>query len=161
VHFVNNIHLIFTCLRRDSNLVNEAADIVNGVVVGSIQFENIESSIVAKSDAGGALIAGFKIGGRVGAVDGFCQDARTGGLSDTTGACKQKRLRQLVVFNGTFQGSCNRILTNYRLKGSGAVFSCRYNEIFHVALLAVRFSGIKNSYFLRARRRTGRKVTGE
>ena len=75
--------------------------------------------------------AGFTIGLQVFAIDGFGQDTRTGSFAHAARPAEQKRLRQLVIFDGVFERICNMLLTYNTFESCRAVFACRNNEIIH------------------------------
>ena len=77
------------------------------------------------------FIAGFTILGRILAVNGLGQNTGTCGFTHTSWTAKQKRMGQLMVFDGIFKSSGDMSLSYNSIKGLWPVFSCRYNEFFH------------------------------
>ena len=71
------------------------------------------------------------------AVDGLGHNARTGGLAHAAWTAKQEGLRQGVVADGVLQGVGDGALTHDRVEGHRPVFSCGYDEIFHVGYALV------------------------
>ena len=49
VHLVDDIHLIFSYLRRYPHLVDERADILNTAVRSRVKFKYIERSVVVEA----------------------------------------------------------------------------------------------------------------
>ena len=92
---------------------------------------NIHGSALVERHAGMAAVASLAIGLRRLTIDGFGQDAGTGGFTYTPWAAKQKSMRQVVIADGIFQRSGNVFLPHNCIKGLGTVFSGRDNEFFH------------------------------
>jgi hypothetical protein len=63
---------------------------------------DIKGAAVLERNTGMANATRFTIGLQVLAVDGFSQDACAGSFTHTTRTTEQKRLRQLVIFDGVF-----------------------------------------------------------
>jgi len=65
------------------------------------------------------------------AVDRFCKDPGTGGLSHTARPTEQIGMSQVVVLNCIFECGCDCALSDYAAKVVGPVFTGRYNKILH------------------------------
>ena len=102
MNFIDNINLVLPHLRRDTDLINEVADIINSIIGSSIQLINIERCILIEGDAGGAFIAGFNIRRKVFTIYRLCQDPCTGGFPNTPRTTKKKGLCQLIITDGIF-----------------------------------------------------------
>lgn len=116
MNFVDYVDLEATVLRRVAHLVDQVADIVDGVVGRGVQFEDIqrvEFGLVFK------------------AVDQTRNDPGAGRLSHAAGTAKQERLRQLIVVDGIFERGGNVLLPNHLVEPSRAIFPCRYDKILH------------------------------
>lgn len=103
VNLVDDIDLVLADLRWDAHLVNQAADVVNRVVGGSVEFVDVERGVVVEGAARLAFVAGFEVFGRVETVDGLGHDTGTGGLAHATRTAKQEGLRQGVISDSVFQ----------------------------------------------------------
>lgn len=116
MNFVDDVDLESAVLGRITHLVDQVADVVDGVVGGGVQFEDIqrvEFGLVFK------------------AVDESRNDAGAGCFAHAAGTAKQERLRQLIVVDGIFQGGGNVLLSNHLVEPSRAIFPCRYDKILH------------------------------
>jgi hypothetical protein len=78
-----------------------------------------------------AFVTGLSIRLQGLAVDGFGQDAGTGGFAHSPWTTKQKGMRQVIVADGVFQSGGNMFLTHDSVKGLGAVFPGRNDKFFH------------------------------
>lgn len=137
VDLVDDIHLVVADLWRDAHLVNEAADVVNRIVGGGIEFVDVERSVVVESAARFAFVAGFEVFGWMQAVDGLGHDACASGLAHATRTAKQEGLGQSVVADGVFQCVGNRALTHDGVESHWPVFSCGYDKVFHFGQIKV------------------------
>ena len=72
--FIDDIHLVFSDLRRDPHLVDQVPDIIHRVVGGGIKLMDVERSGPVERQAGFAFVAGFYLIDRVEAIDRFGQD---------------------------------------------------------------------------------------
>src|SRR5690606_2484731 len=110
MHLINNINLVFSNLRRDSNLINQIANIVNGIVGCGIQFENVESEIFA------FLFIPVRI-------YFFGKNSCTGCFSNATWSLEKHSMGKMFVFYGVFKSIGNCLLPNNVFKNGGAVLS--------------------------------------
>lgn len=128
---VDDIDLVATCLGRDVDLLDQFADVFNAVVGCGVQFEDIHGHAVVERHAVFALVAGFHIGGGVGAIDGLGQDAGTGSLAHAARTAEKKRLGQLVGTDGVFERCSDMLLAHHAVESGGAVFACGNYKIRH------------------------------
>ena len=77
------------------------------------------------------LVARFTFCSRTHTVDGLGEDAGASSLSHTARTAEQVGMCQFAGSDGIFQRSSQGTLSHYRLKGRRAIFSCRYDIIFH------------------------------
>jgi hypothetical protein len=131
MHFVDDIHFVFTSLGRDPHLVHQHTYVVNRIVRGGIKFLDIKGCELVERPAGFTFIARFRIILRILAVDGFGQYPCTGCLADAPGTGKKEGLGKVVVPDGTLKGLYYGGLPYHHPEGCGAIFPGRYNEIFH------------------------------
>ena len=132
VDLVDDIHLVLSDLRRDPHLVDETADVIHRVVGSGVEFVDVERGVVVEGTARLAFVACFHVLGRVEAVDGFGHNTGAGGLAYASRSAKQEGLRQGVVADGILQCVGDRALTHDGVEGYRSVFSCGYDEIFHI-----------------------------
>lgn len=123
MYLIDDIHGVLTDLRRDTHLVDERTDVLDGVIRRRIQFVNIKRPLLVEGLTTLALIAGIVTVLRVKTVNGLCEDTCAGGLTYSSRSAEQIRMRQSVLTNGVLQGLRERLLTHYRLKSLRSVLS--------------------------------------
>ena len=104
MHLIDDIHAVFADLGRYSHLVNQLTDVIDGVVGRGVEFVDVVGAVFVERPARLALVARLHILGEVEAVDGFGEDTATRRLAHATRPAKEVRLRELVVFDGVFEG---------------------------------------------------------
>ena len=132
VNLVDDVDLVLPDLRRNPHLVDQTADVFNGIVGCSIKLVDVERCSVVEGTARLAFVAGLHVLGRVEAVDGLGHDAGAGGLAHASRTTKQEGLRQGVVADGVLQRVGDGALSHDGVEGYRPVFSCGYDEIFHI-----------------------------
>ena len=134
VHLVDDIHAVLAYLRRYTHLVDQVADVLDGVVGRGIQFVDIERPLLVERCARLALVARVVRGGRVQTVDGLGEDACTGCFAHATRAAEQVGMCQLTLADGVAQGFCERVLSYNAFERGGSVLSCRndISVVFHI-----------------------------
>ena len=135
VNLVDDEHLVAAYLRRDAGLLHERLDMLDGVVRGSIQFEDVERTLLVECLTGLAVSAGLALFGRGEAVDSFGKDTCAGGLADTSRTAEEVGMSQFPAFHGVAEGSGKCLLTDHGIKRYGAVFTRRDNIFFHKFLV--------------------------
>ena len=123
VHLIDDIHFVFSALRRESYLIYQIAYIIHTVIRCRVQFKDIERRILIEGNTGVALAARFKVRSRMFAVDCFCQNTGASGFSYATRAAKQKRLCQFAGRQGFFQRFRHLLLSDHIQKPGRAVFA--------------------------------------
>ena len=88
MYLIDDIDGVLTGLRRDTYLIEDGLDILDGVVRRRIEFVNIP------------LRTGFVV------VDGACEDTCAGGFSHSSWSTKQIRMRQMILVNRILQRLC-------------------------------------------------------
>ena len=93
VHLVDDEHLVASDLRRYLHLLDEGADVVDGVVGGGVEFVDVVRTPLVESHATFAMVAGFAVlvGGE--AVDRLGKDACRGGFSHTARSAEEVGVR--------------------------------------------------------------------
>ena len=124
VHLVDDVDLVATGLRRDGNLAHKFADVFDTVVRSGVEFENVHGAAIGETAAAFTFAASFSVGGKVGAVDGFGQNAGTGGFADATRTAEKKGLGKLVGADGIFERGGNVLLTHDAVEGYRTIFTC-------------------------------------
>jgi len=123
MNFIDDVHLVLAQLRGNAYLVDQGPDAVYRIIGGSVQFKDVEGTLVVETETGFTGIAGLSLWSRVQTIDGFGKNSGTGGFANASGTAKQVGVRQLVVFDRVFQRGCEGGLPDHRLKGVGAVFA--------------------------------------
>ena len=132
VHLIDDEHLVFPYLRRDARLLHERLDVFNGVVAGSIQFEDIIGTLLVESLATFAFVACFTIWRRILTVDSFCENPGTSRLTHASRTTEEIGMRQLPGLHGITQRRGKRGLPHNRIKSHGTVLPRRNDVIFHI-----------------------------
>ena len=123
VYLVDDKHLVLTHLRRNTSLLHQRLDVFDGVVAGSVQIEDVKRTLLIESLTRLTLAAGFAVGSRRQAVNGFCKDTRTGCLTHTTWSTEQVGVGQFPAHDCVLEGRGKRLLSYYRVEGGRTVFS--------------------------------------
>ena len=131
MHLVDDKHAILAQLWRYSHLVGQCANAVDRVVGSRVELHDVHRATFVESLAGFALVASFAVSSRVQTVDGLGKDTGARCLSDTTRSAEKVGLSQTVRVNGILECRCQRLLSHYGLERRRAVFSCRYDVLFH------------------------------
>jgi hypothetical protein len=92
VHLIDDIHLVFAGLRRETHLLHKRADIVNGVITRGIQLVDIKRSAVIKGNTGSAFVAGFTVRRYIFAIDRLGENAGAGCFTDATWTAEQESM---------------------------------------------------------------------
>src|SRR5262245_10903353 len=90
MHLIDDLHLVFSGLGRETDLLDKRADIVYRVIACRIQLVDIQRSAVVEGNTGGTLITGLTVRRDIFTVDSFGKDAGAGGLSHPPWAAKQE-----------------------------------------------------------------------
>ena len=92
---------------------------------------NVEGVAILERLARCANPASLAVGLQIFAINGFGEDARAGSFAYATRPAEQKRLRQLVIFDGVFERVGDMLLSDNTFESCRAVFACRNNKIIH------------------------------
>ena len=122
--FVDDEDFVAACLGWYLDLLDELANVFDGVVGGSIEFVYVETASLVEGCATFAVTAAFAVGSGSEAVDGLGEDAGTGGLAYAAGTAEEIGVGELAVVNGVLEGGGEGLLTYYGGEGHGAVFAC-------------------------------------
>ncbi len=87
VDFVDDIDFILAFDRGIEDLVSDAPHVINAVMAGRIDFNDVQGGPCGNFLAGIALAAGFAVNGMF-AVERLCENTRAGGFADSPGAHK-------------------------------------------------------------------------
>ena len=111
---------------------DQAANVFDRVVRRGVKLIDVERRGVVEGAARLAFVACLHVLGGVETVDGFGHDTGAGGLAHASRSAKQEGLCQSGVADGILQCSGDRALTHDGVEGYRSVFSCGYDEIFHI-----------------------------
>ena len=142
VDLVDDEHLVFAYLRRDAGLLHQGLDLIDTIVAGGIQLEDVVGALLIESLTALAGIACLAVLARVLAVDCLGKDAGTGGLSHTSRTAEKISVGKLATLHCILQCGSQRTLSNHRIKGHRTVFSSRNYVFFHSFLLEYTFTYI-------------------
>ena len=130
VDLVDDEHAVAPFGRRNLHLVDEFADIVDGVVGCGVELKDVERTVLVECAAGVALVAGVALGGRVLAVDRFGENTRAGGLAYTTATAEEVGMGQAVGSDGVAERGREGLLADHAREGGRSVFTRRYDIVF-------------------------------
>ena len=130
VDLVDDENRITPHLRNDAHLLDEGADVLDGVVRRGVELVDVERTALVERTARLALVARLGAAGGK-AVDGLGEDAGAGGLAHAARPAKKVGMGQLSALDGVFQRRSNMLLPHDRRKGRRAVFSCTDDEFAH------------------------------
>ena len=131
VHLVDDVHLILSHLRRYAHLLYQTTDVFYRVVRCGIKLVYIIRALLIERTARLALVASLAVGQRTQAVDSLGEDTRTSSLTHPTRSAEQISMSKFMIGNSIFQCGGKSSLAYHRIKGSGTIFSCRYDVILH------------------------------
>ena len=134
VHLVDDIDLVSPHLRRNAHLLDERADVVDGVVRGRVELVDVERALLVERSTRFARVAGLALGGEVHAIDGLGEDACAGRLADAAWAAEEVGVSQFIVLDRVLErcGQCG--LPHDAVECSGAILARRYDvfiRLFH------------------------------
>ena len=98
---------------------HELAHVVDLVVRGGVELDDVERTAVADGDAAGAGVTGLAIA-QVGAVDGLGQDAGHRGLAGAARPDEQEGMADAPEADGVAQRLDDRLLADHLGEGLGA-----------------------------------------
>ncbi len=113
MHLVDNVHLVFTILWWDANLIDDAPNVLYAIVRGCIKLKHVEAPL--------GLFSGETI-------DGIGKNPGTGGFAHSAGTTKQIGLRNLTAFDAVAQRIGNRPLTHNGFPCGRSVLPRRHQE---------------------------------
>jgi len=131
VHLVNDEHFVLALLWLKTHLLGEGADVLYGIVGGSVQFDDVERRALVEGFARTALVAGFVFGCSVLAVEYFREDAGAGGFAHTPRTGEEKSMRNMATGERVFEGSGHMALPHHVLETLGTVFARGYDKVAH------------------------------
>ena len=121
-------------------MLHQLPDVVHRVVGCGVQFVDVVGTLFVEGGARFALVAGFSLCRGTHAVDGFGKDTCTGRFAYTARTAEEVGVCQFACGDGILQGGSQGTLSHYRFKGRGAVFSCRYDIIFHIQGVLITYT---------------------
>ena len=119
---IDDVHTLLHLAGGVDGIVAQVADVVNAVVGGRIDLQNIHAGARIDGPAGLADIAGIAVVG-IQAVDRLAQNLGAARLTRTTGARKQIRMAHVTGKQLRFQRLGNSPLTNHIIESLGPIFT--------------------------------------
>ncbi len=77
MHLIDDEHTVASLGWGYCHLLYESADVVDAVVTGSVELDDVEATVFVELPTRITLVARFACGGAVGAVDSFGKNTRT------------------------------------------------------------------------------------
>ena len=108
VHLVDDVHLVFALLRRDANLIHDAADVLHLVVGGRVKLKHVERH---------RLVLHVK------PIDGTGKNPRRRGLPHPARPAEQIGLCNLPRRNALLQRLRDARLPHHGIPGLGPIFA--------------------------------------
>ena len=131
MNLVDDVDFVAAGLGREVYLLDQFADVVDGVVRCCVELENVERCSRVERAATFAFVAGLVVGGEVGAVYCFGQYAGAGGFAHSAWPAEEESLGQLPGADGVFEGCGDMALPHHTAECLGPIFSCRYYVVVH------------------------------
>ena len=132
MHLVDDKHAVASLRRGHGHLLDEGADVVDTVVACRVELDDIEAAVFVELPTRITLVARFAGGGAVGAVDSFGKNTRTRRLAYPARTAEEIGMSQSAACDGIFERPGQCLLAYYAVECRRAVFSCRYDILFHV-----------------------------
>ena len=123
VDLVDDEDFVFSDLWRNLHLLNETADVLDGVVGGSIEFVDIVGALFLKSLATFAFVTRFSLRRGMKTVDIFGEDAGAGGFPDASRSAEEIGVSEFATRYGVLQRGGQRTLPHHRIKGGRTILS--------------------------------------
>lgn len=108
MNFVNDVDFILPLARGNDGLFAQVADIVNAVIGGSVDFDDVKIIIFK-------LVVEF--------IDGMGEDASNGSFASTTGANEKIGVTNFVLQQGILKSGSDSRLPNDISEFGGAIFA--------------------------------------
>ena len=129
VHLVDEVDLEWSARRRIRGIVAQFADIIDSVVARPVNLQDVQAAPFGNLLAGIAF-ATWCCRGTLRTIQRLGEEARRGGLADSTRTNKKISLRHASRGNGILQGARDVILAQHFLKSLRPVFP-RKDTIAH------------------------------
>ena len=129
MHLVDDENLVASHLRRDASLLHQRLDVLYGVVACSVKFEYVVRALLVERLAALALVACLAVGGGAEAVDGFGENACTGGLSHAARTAEEVGMGKLAALHSVLQRGGESRLSHDGVECRRTVFACG-NDVF-------------------------------
>ena len=106
MHFVDDEHAIFAEGRGHHHLLDEGFDVLDAVVRGGVQLDDVHGVAVVESAARGTFIACFAVFAGVKTVDALGKYSCAGCFAYTSRAAEEVGMGQAVGSDSVFKGRC-------------------------------------------------------
>ena len=122
VDLIDDVHTLFHLAGGVNGIVAQIADVVNAVVGGGVDLQNIHAGARIDGLTGLADIAGIAVVG-IQAVDRLAQNLGAAGLTRTTGARKQIRMAHVTGQKLCLQRLRHSPLPHNIIESLGTIFT--------------------------------------
>ncbi len=122
MNLIDNVDLELAFAGTETDLLAQIAYVVDAVVAGCVDFDEIEHAPFIDGDAGGTFVTGTLALGSA-AVEGLGQDAGRTGLARAPGPGKEVGVRDAPIAQGIAQGLGHMFLADNLVKGLAAPFA--------------------------------------
>ena len=122
MHLIDDVHTHLHLRRCINDIIPQVTDIIYTIIGGCIDLQHIHTGAVINTAASLTAITGIPIL-RILTVYSLRQDLGGAGLTRSPGTGEQISVAQATALQLGFQGLGDRHLTNYVIKGLGAVFT--------------------------------------
>ena len=147
VDLIDDKHFILAHLRRNAGLLHQNLNLVNTVVAGGIQLEDVVGTLLVEGTAALTFVACLAVFTRMLAVDCLRKNAGTSGFSHTSRTAEKIGVRQLAALHCILQSGGQCTLSDNRIEGHRTVLSCRNYILFHYFFL-IDDAKITKKYYL-------------
>ena len=126
VDLVDDEDAVVAHLRGDVHLLGDRADVVDAVVGGGVEFDEVVGDAAVDRLARLAFAASLPFGSAVEAVEGLGEDAGAGGLAHASRTAEKICVRKPVAVDGALQCRRQIGLTHNAMERRRTIFACAY-----------------------------------
>ena len=120
--FVDDVDLVGAARRGVAGVVAQVADLVDAVVGGAVDFDDVEAGAGRDFAAGVAGVARVRCRSLL-AIEGLGEDAGGGGFSGAAGADEEVGVGEAFLDDRVAQGTDDVVLSKDVIESFGSVFS--------------------------------------
>lgn len=133
MHLIDDEDAVFATLRGRLHLVGDVADVVDTIVGGGVEFNDIHGGASVDGFAIIAFATCLAVGGRVKAIDCLGEDSGAGSFADAAGPTEEVGLSESVGRDGVFQRGSQVFLTHDASESSRSILARTNYIIIHTA----------------------------